>query len=496
MAQNIILQNEPNISAKKDAFPYQREAVDAIKDLEYSGIFHEQGLGKTKIAVDTALHWLGSKAVDSVIVVTKKGLVPNWTRELKQHTHLTPRIISQDSRSNFYAFNSPARLYLAHYEAIAGEKARMKLFQQSRATAVILDEAQKIKNPDSKLAQAFHELAPGFKRRLILTGTPVANRAYDFWSQIYFLDHGLSLGSDFAEFRRTYDLPNVEQMDGAELREYEERMAALYHRIEPFSVRETKAGSGLALPQKEYVTHQAEWEDVQAEMYRSYRDELGMTVVREGVPTVDRADDLLKRILRLVQIASNPMVVDQGYGQVPGKFVKLESLLGEIVDKGEKAIVWTSFTDNADWLKKQLSEFNAVKVHGKMTMEDRERSLTRFMTKDDCKVLVATPGAAKEGLTLTIANHVIFYDRTFSLDDYLQAQDRIHRISQTKVCYVHNLVLDGSVDEWIDAILEAKNWSAKLAQGDITLDEYRANIDYQFPAIMRDILGIEQESIS
>lgn len=493
MAQNITLHNEPNMTAKKEAFAYQREAVKSIQSLEYSGVFHEQGLGKTKIAIDAALYWLASKAVDSVIIVTKKGLVPNWVRELKQHSHLTPRIISQDGRSNFYAFNSPARLYLTHYEAIVSEQNRIKLFQQSRVTAVILDEAHKIKNPQSNLAIVFHGLAKGFKRRLILTGTPVANRTYDIWSQIYFLDQGASLGTNFPEFKRLYDLPNAEDMTDSEVAEYEQRMAELNQRISAFTVRETKAGSGLALPQKEYITHQAEWEDVQQEMYRAYRDELAAIVVREGVPTEDRADDLLKQILRLIQIASNPLVVDQSYGRIPGKFLTLESILAEIAGNGEKAIVWTSFTENAEWLRKQLSEFGAVQVHGKMGMDDRERSLTKFMTKDDCKVLVATPGAAKEGLTLTMANHVIFYDRTFSLDDYLQAQDRIHRISQVKICYVHNLMLASSVDEWIDAILDAKHWSAKLAQGDITLDEYRANIDYQFPVVMRNILGLEQE---
>ena len=69
---------------------------------------------------------------------------------------------------------------------------------------------------------------------------------------------------------------------------------------------------------------------------------------------------------------------------------------------------------------------------------------------------MATPGAAKEGLTLTCANHAIFYDRSFSLDDYLQAQDRIHRISQTRECYIHNMIATDTVDEWVDILLTAK----------------------------------------
>ena len=91
-----------------------------------------------------------------------------------------------------------------------------------------------------------------------------------------------------------------------------------------------------------------------------------------------------------------------------------------------------------------------------MSIEARNHSIDRFLNDDMISVLVATPGAAKEGLTLIEENHVIFFDRSFSLDDYLQSQDRIHRISQTWTCYVHNLVMSDSVDEWADVLLGEK----------------------------------------
>src|SRR6185312_16132289 len=97
---------------------------------------------------------------------------------------------------------------------------------------------------------------------------------------------------------------------------------------------------------------------------------------------------------------------------------------------------------------------------------DRSGALSSFKNDSECRVLVATPGAAKEGLTLTVTNHAIFYDRSFSLDDYLQAQDRIHRISQGKPCYVHNLIARNTIDEWVDRLLAAKHLAAQLGQGD------------------------------
>src|SRR5271170_1183086 len=106
----LKLTREPILTAKHKGFEYQTAAVEAIKNLEYSAVFHEQGLGKTKIGVDLTLCWLRQGVVDSVIIVTKKGLIQNWRDEINVHSHLKPRLLTQDKRNNFQAFNSPARV--------------------------------------------------------------------------------------------------------------------------------------------------------------------------------------------------------------------------------------------------------------------------------------------------------------------------------------------------------------------------------------------------
>src|SRR5207249_469982 len=138
---------EPDLRAKRAGFVYQVQAVEATKELPYAAVFHEQGLGKTKIGTDLALYWISHGVVDSVIVVTKRGLIQNWCDELKIHSHLQPRLLTQDRRANFLAFNSPARIYLTHYEVLKSELNRMKLFLKTRKVGIILDEAHKIKNP-------------------------------------------------------------------------------------------------------------------------------------------------------------------------------------------------------------------------------------------------------------------------------------------------------------------------------------------------------------
>jgi SNF2 family DNA or RNA helicase len=488
----LKVQKSANLLAKRSAFPHQLDALEAIKDLPYAAVFHEQGLGKTKIGLDLALSWLARDIVDSAIIVTKKSLIENWRSEIAEHSHLRPRVLGQDRSANFYAFNSPARLYLAHYEVMLSERKRLELFLKTRRVGVLLDEAHKIKNPDAEIAEALHALADSFVRRVIMTGTPVANRPYDLWSQIRFLDGGKALGQEFTAFKRSLDLTNDLGHDRDRAKSFADGLEALFEMIRPFSVRETKASSGLKLPDKTIRNVECALEPRQAEIYGQFRDELAAIVVRGGRAVLDDAEGLLKRLLRLVQVASNPAMVDQSYRAAPGKLLALEALVHEAVDAGEKIVVWTSFTENADSLGRHLAEFGAGIVHGGISIAKREEALAAFKTDPQCRVLVATPGAAKEGLTLTVANHAVFFDRSFSLDDYLQAQDRIHRISQEKPCFVTNLVAMDTVDGWVDALLSAKHLAAQLGQGDISRADYDARADYAFGDMVRDVLRLDE----
>lgn len=489
---SITLKKEPKLDAKLQAFKYQTDAVEAIRDLPYGAIFHEQGLGKTKIAIDIILYWLEKRVVDTVLLVVKKGLVENWKRELAIHSYLKPRILAGNRNENFQVLNSPARIILTHFEAVKSEKKRLALFQKTRAVAVVIDEATKIKNPDSELTKAFLQLAPGFARRIILTGTPIANRPFDIWSLVRFLDQGKSLGNDFKEFQRSLDLTNDLSLHQSERTRFENALIEIQGKIASFSVRENKDSEFINLPDKVIKSVWTDWEPTQYDLYCQYRDDLRAIVIRDGIPSEDKADDIIKRLLRLVQIASNPLLVDEGYQFDPGKWQYLTQILEQIRSNGEKAIVWTVFTDNADWLAKRLRSYGAAKIHGKLSMEDRNKSVRRFLDDPDCKVLVATPGAAKEGLTLTVANHVIFFDRGFGLDDYLQAQDRIHRVSQIKTCYVYNLMMHDSIDGWVDVLLQAKKLAAQLAQGDISLEYYRTQMTYSFGDVLKQILNIKE----
>ena len=498
----FALRKPPDLSPKLAAFPYQIEAVKTVRDMPYAAIFHEQGLGKTKIAIDVALYWLEKDIVDTIFVVTKKSLVQNWVNEISTHSNLSPRVLSDNRRDNSHSLNAAVLLYVLNYEVCLSNQELMELFLKTCRVGTILDESHKIKNPEAKLTNAFLSLSGSFHRKVIMTGTPVANRPQDIWSQVKFLDDGKALGDDFETFKAKTDLPkhivgsssdtanNLQESteEEGDVLSYGDTLEEINQKIRGFSIRETKQTSGLELPEKTILSHKVVMAPLQRQIYNNYKDDLCHQIETAGRVQEDQAESVLKRLLRLVQCASNPFLVDPSYSEQPAKLLKLNELLGTQV-KSSKAIVWTSFIKNAAWLGEQLPQMHPAVVHGEIGIDRRNAAIDRFKHDDNCQLLVATPGVAKEGLTLTVANHAIFYDRSFSLDDYLQAQDRIHRISQQQDCFVHNLIAENTIDEWVDRLLYVKFLAAQIAQGDISQDAGSGLFEINLSEMLAEVLG-------
>lgn len=296
------LKREPKYIAKFKAFPYQQEAVDAVKDLEYAAIFHEQGLGKTKIAIDVLLYWLSECSMDTALIVTKKQLVANWVNEFKDHTSIKPAVLNTDKNNNYRIFCGPYRVVLTNFETLETEKQQFELYLKVRNVGIIIDESAKLKNPNSKLTKTYFELAPLFQRRIIMTGTPVANRPYDIWAQIYFLDFGESLGADFNEFKKETDLSNKLSRNTDLQEEFEDNISQIFNRISSFTVRETKNSGIITLPDKVYIQEVTEFNRMQEELYERIRTELYAEVVRDGERYIDDSSAIVKRLLRLIQV--------------------------------------------------------------------------------------------------------------------------------------------------------------------------------------------------
>ena len=452
-----------------------------LRDNERAGLFDEQGLGKSKQLIDALSAEVAAGGLRGGLIICPNGLKSNWAQEVEKFCSLPYAVFGSGRSARRVAFQSlRAVFYIINYEAIAAELASLKALLRFKPMALVLDESHRIKTPDAKTTRAVLALRTFAARRYILTGTPVANKPDDLWSQMYFLDDGRSLGSTFEEFQGTYGsgaggYRNIEQ---------------LREKVGSTTLRRTKA-EALDLPEKAYRRIPIELVGRQLAMYEQLRQELELWVRSlTGEQVLETADTILARMVRLAQLASNPRLIDDGYMEKPAKVAALDDLLAGYFDNNEaqKVIVWTSFVDNIRMLRERYERWKPVVIYGEVGNVERDAAVRSFRENPATRLLIANPAAAREGLTLTEANVAIYLDRTFNLVDYLQSQDRIHRISQVQQCEIILLIGRETVDEFIDFTLEQKHRLARFAQAD-TSEINDDDLQLRRPDVLRALIG-------
>jgi SWI/SNF-related matrix-associated actin-dependent regulator 1 of chromatin subfamily A len=449
-------------SPRTKPFPHQVEAIEYLKGKVSVPLFDEQGLGKTKIVIEALCSNMERGMIDGALIICKKHLIEMWKDEIETHSHLKYIVLRGSRNEKGMRFMGYAQFYIINYESVIGEVNRLRMFLGVRRMAIVLDESHRIKNPNAKTTQAIMELREYARKRIIVTGTPIANRPIDLWAQFYFLDGGELLGTSYQDFKKRYDV-NLQQNH---LNDEGTRFHALRSLILSQSIRRLKDGV-LELPEKRYFDKYVSLEGDQRKLYDQLRQKLFIEITGiDGKEIVDRSDEILKKLIRLAQIASNPFLIDKSYSETPIKFTQLDVLLEEIFGRGEKAIVWSCFVENIRVLYRRYRQYGALMLYGDLPIDKRNAVVRQFMSNGEIKMLIANPAVAKEGLTLTSANNAIYLDRNFNLVDYLQSQDRIHRISQTKECNIYKIVALGTIDEYIDDIIYKKQSLAGYIQGD------------------------------
>lgn len=454
-----MLRMNQNYAPKTQALPHQIEAVNFIDNHKEVALFDEQGLGKTKVVIDSLCRSFRNKEIEGALIIAPMTLLYNWELEVAKHSYLIPIVLRGSSKEKRYKFLTGANFYITNYESVIAEIERIKRFCKSRRVAIVLDESARIKDPITKTAQAVFELRPFSEKRIIITGTPVANKPVDIWAQYYFLDGGQLLGPDYKIFKSRLNEKNESYI--GYLQELQEIVGAN-------SIRRRK-DDVLELPEKIFKNIYVELQGQQLDIYNKLKEELRIEITAmDGSTIIDESDNILKKLLRLTQIASNPWLIDRGYKDTPVKFEELDSIVEGIVDKNEKAIIWTSFVDNILLLKTRFARFNPLVIYGDIPIVERASFVEKFQESDKYKIMIANPAAAREGITLTKANNAIYVDRNFNLVDYLQSQDRIHRISQTKTCTIIKLIAKNTIDEYIDRFVNYKKGIASFVQGDVS----------------------------
>lgn len=458
---------------------HQKAGTGFLRERTAAALFDEQGLGKTRQLIDAIAQDVEVGELDGALVICPNILKTTWGQEIEKFTAVRYAIFGSGRKARRETFRSlRAVFYVINYEAVVAEVVSLRALLRFKRLALVLDESHRIKTADAKVTKAVHSLRDDAAKRYIMTGTPVANKPEDLWSQIYFLDDGVALGATFESFKARYctgagGYTRIEDIRGL--------LAAL-------SLRRQKEGT-VDLPPKHVVRVAVPLAGRQLAMYDRMREELSLWVKSlSGDDVLAEAENILSRLIRLAQLASSPALLDASYDEMPAKFIALRGLVATyLVETEKKLIIWTSFVANIDAVAALFPELRPVGLHGAMDGAARDRSIHAFKSDPDVRLLVANPAAAREGLTLTEASTAIYLDRTFNLVDFLQSQDRIHRLSQRRACHVVLLLAQNTIDEFIDFSLAQKHRLARYTQGDA--DEIAdTDLALQKPDLLRALI--------
>ena len=437
--------------------PYQMRGLAWLEGLSRHGLggilADDMGLGKTIQVLALLLHrQIESPAFGpATLLICPTSLLGNWERELAKFAPSLPVFVHHgNNRDRLPATFKPHTLVLTTYGVVRREE---DTFASRPWGGVVVDEAQAIKNAGSAQAKAIRKLRGGF--RLALTGTPIENRLTELWA---IMSAGLPgyLGTE-PQFKERFATPIEKYRDP-------DAAAELRQRIGPFILRRLKSDKNVIqdLPEKLEMKVFTTLSREQAELYQ-YRVQKMDEDLDAAASGIERRGRILALLTHLKQICNHPSQFLKAQGPYRGRSGKLDRLtemLEEVVEAGERAIVFTQFKEMGDRLQIHLHDalgFEPPFLHGGTTREGRDEMVRSFQEDlDSSPVLLLSLKAGGVGLNLTAATHVFHYDRWWNPAVEDQATDRTYRIGQTKNVQVHKLVTIGTLEEKIDALLESK----------------------------------------
>jgi len=475
--------------------------IKTIEDMPYAGWVYDLAIARhhnfvannvlchnTVQLLAVVEHWRATdKPPGPVLLVCPMSIVGNWQREAARFAPKLKVLVHHGiGRVRDDAFRTAVKqhdLVLTTYQLAHRD---VNTLRDVDWRAVVLDEAQNIKNHDSKQARAVRALPA--RQRIALTGTPVENRLSELWSIMDFLNPGF-LGS--RESFQTRYARDVEQGNV-------EKAKALRRLMQPFLLRRLKTDKTIIedLPEKVEHTVYCNLTREQATLYQAVtRNMLDRIADAAGI---ERARLVLSALMKLKQICNHPAHYLGDGSRLSGrsgKLARLEAMLEEALSAGDKALVFTQYTAMAGPLTRYLAqrfEREVLYLHGGVSQRKRDEIVWRFQeAQSGPPIFVLSLKAGGTGLNLTAANHVFHFDRWWNPAVENQATDRAYRIGQKRNVQVHKLICLGTLEERIDQLLQKKR-----ALADAIIQDGEAWMTDLSTQQLRDLFTLGAEAVS
>lgn len=448
---------------------YQKEGIEWLYQRAMSEggalLADDMGLGKTLQSLAFIKQWKthgGEAAQGPALVVCPATLLGNWRDEAAKFVpDLSVLVMHGPSRKKYFEVMPAADIIVTSYALLDRDCAQ---YQKLTISAILLDEASAIRNPDTLAAKAARKVNAAM--RVAITGTPVENSVRDLWSIFQFIMPSY-LGSR-EDFKNRYEVPCAAEVpDKAAIQR-------LRWRTGPFMLRRTKSLVAKDLPPKLESIIWCDPSPLQKQHYEG--------ILRHGA---EKVDDLLKKsggssarmqmltvLLRLRQSCCDLRLLGvdlkkTSLEEVSAKLVRLMELLDEAQRGGHRVLVFSQFTTMLSLIRDELDREDMDYCYLDGSTSDRSKVVDRFQKPDGPPVFLISLKAGGYGLTLTAADTVVLFDPWWNPAVEAQAADRIHRIGQTKPSTIYKFITRGTVEEKILLLQEKKRSIITAATGDI-----------------------------
>jgi len=456
---------------------YQLKGVSWMKHVLENGchclLADEMGLGKTVQILGVLAEFKKEKPAPC-IVFCPASVIPVWKSEVKRFFPDLSILQVTGQRSLADAKLTDYDLVICSYTQL---RRNVELFKETRFKCCILDEAQVIKNPDTKVSRACYSVKCEY--RIAVTGTPIENHYKDIWSIFFFLMPGL-LGN-----RSRFDNMIEKGGEGFSFR--------LRNQLAPFILRRTKEEVISELPDKNEMQLNCSMTDVQKKEYTR--------LVQEGIKRIttdDTLDTLQKRsfsffalLTRLRQVCCDPgllpwMDVD------PSKSAKIQLLVEKLADiyaAGHKVVIFSQFVGLIERLRgvleREFPKLNLFILTGKTV--DRAKPVEGFQSAENPATILVSLKAGGTGITLHAADYVFLLDPWWNPSVESQAIDRVHRLGQENPVFVYRVITTGTVEERVQALQrEKKEMFKELIEDLKDVSEHKEHLN-----ALKDLISLQ-----
>lgn len=474
-----------NFDFKTKPFEHQKEAF--LFGLNHDKWFlgDDQGLGKTKQAIDIAVDMKQERGYKHCLIICGvNSLKWNWRNEVSIHSDETAYILGQrtkkrtgeiyigsnkDKLADIQALESNSSYFIiTNVESLRDDNILsylVKSVESDTINMIVCDEFHKIAtSSNSTQSKAIMKLKPEY--RLAMTGTPLMNTPLDLYGVLRWL--GVETHS-FFKFKQYYAV--MGGFGGYEIVGYK-HLDELQADLDSVMLRRKK-DDVLDLPDKVYVDEYVDMLAKQAIVYKEVKSE-----IKSNIDMIEVSPNPLAEMIRLRQATGYTGILSSEI-QCSAKLDRMYEIVEECISNNHKVVVFSNWTSITTPVFERLAEFGPLKITGETADNERQNIVDAFQNNDNFKVLIGTTGALGTGVTLTKATTVILLDEPWNRALREQAVDRCYRIGQNQKVTVYTIMCKGTIDERIHDLVEQKGeMSDMLVDGNINKVDKKALVEF------------------